>query len=108
MPALVAVFQPTGAAVSLQGNPQMVRPNAHAEFARQMVEDFVCGRSFGMRPDRLQRGVARRHAGSLLLRSAGPSLPTCLRHNSRWTSAPAPFGRVTAAAESCQHAFGDL
>ena len=60
MPALIALFEPTCAAVSLKRATEVVGPDRHAESPREIVEDFVGAGAVGVRLHGLQSGVAQR------------------------------------------------
>src|SRR5205085_10805581 len=77
VPALIAVFELAGTAMTLQRGTKMIRPDRHPEFPRQIVEEFGGGGVLPMSPYGLQTGVADRKAGHLLTNSVSvlPSRP---------------------------------
>jgi hypothetical protein len=107
VPPLIAVFEPPGAAVPLQCDTQVIWPDGHAEFSRQVAENLVRGRPLRMRLDCLQGGIAQGHAGRLLS-AACSALPAGWRCSSGRASTPPPLGRGAAAPESRQDAFSDF
>src|SRR5271166_549279 len=85
VPALIAVIEPAGSAVALQGATEVVRPDCQAKFPREIVEDFLGTGTLGVCAYRFQSGLAER----------------CPR---RWL-APASLGRCTGRRRSFRHGF---
>jgi hypothetical protein len=108
VPALIAVFETASAPMPLQCDTEVVRPHRHAEFPRQVVEDVGRRCPIGMRLDRLQSGIAQRHARRRLLTAARSALRAGCRGSSCRASSPPSFRCIGTAAESRQNAFGDL
>ena len=75
VPALIAVFELTRTAVTLQRGTKVIRPDRHTEFPRKIVQEFGGRGAFAMRLYGLQTGVADRNAGRFLTASAS-ALPS--------------------------------
>ena len=71
VPALIAVFELAGTAVTLQRGAKVIWPDRHPDFPGKIVEEFGGGGALAVRLDGLQTGVADRNAGCLLTGDRG-------------------------------------
>jgi hypothetical protein len=106
---VVAVFEPTSPAVTLQRAPEVVRPDYQAKFPREIFADFIGTGAFGVRLHGLQGGITQRRRRTPRLLASFRFRP---RDGRRGSFRHAPFlwllGCYHFSAESTQRAFGDL
>jgi hypothetical protein len=107
VPALIAVFELAGTAVTLQRGAKVIRPDRHPEFPGKIVEEFGGGGAPAVRLDGLQTGVADRNAERFLTASAS-ALPSGRRRSYCRAFSPSLLGCNRLSRESCQNTFGDF